>query len=222
MKYQQLVDAGIRRSELYFNLGNAYLQANQLGRAIAAYEKATALSPWDRQLRTNLDFANSRVQGEEVAANVARGSGRFEMMLRGFNSFVINTVGMGAMRWTLAIASLVFWGLMIVGLYQSRFPWKRIALLPLVILIGSGCSVVLSVTMEPAANQAIIVANRVVLRTADGEEFKEVTTLSPADGHRVEIIHQRNGWAQVKTRQGKLGWLPLSTLESLRTPQRQE
>ncbi len=42
-KYQLLVDSGIHNSRLYLNLGNAYLQSNRLGKAIANYERANCL-----------------------------------------------------------------------------------------------------------------------------------------------------------------------------------
>ena len=44
-KYQLLLDSGINNSELYCNLGNAYLQSGSLGRAIANYERAAAARP---------------------------------------------------------------------------------------------------------------------------------------------------------------------------------
>ena len=43
-KYQLVIDSGIRNSGLYTNVGNAYLQTGELGRAIASYEDAKELN----------------------------------------------------------------------------------------------------------------------------------------------------------------------------------
>ena len=42
-KYQLLADSGVHNAGLYFNLGNAYLQSDSLGRAIANYERSRKL-----------------------------------------------------------------------------------------------------------------------------------------------------------------------------------
>lgn len=38
--YGQLLDAGYRNGQLYYNLGNAHFRLNQVGRAILNYERA--------------------------------------------------------------------------------------------------------------------------------------------------------------------------------------
>ena len=60
-KYQTLVDSGVQNSQLYFNLGNAYVQSDSVGRAIANYQRAAKLRPLDFKISRNLDFALSAV-----------------------------------------------------------------------------------------------------------------------------------------------------------------
>ena len=69
-KYQLLVHAGIRNSELYRNLGN--LQSHEVGQAIANYERARRLDPNNRQLLANLEFAKSRVQSSTAEPTVSK------------------------------------------------------------------------------------------------------------------------------------------------------
>src|SRR5206468_4104202 len=54
--YEQLIQSGQRSETLYFNLGDAWFKAGQLGRAIAAWRQAEFLSPRDPALRFNLQF----------------------------------------------------------------------------------------------------------------------------------------------------------------------
>ena len=48
---------------MLFNWGNALFKSGQLGRAIAVYRRAEALSPRDPDLRANLQFARNSVTG---------------------------------------------------------------------------------------------------------------------------------------------------------------
>ena len=62
--FRQVIDgdgqlAPVRNAELYVNLGNAALQAERLGPAIAAYRRALALAPQNAQARQNLVYARS-------------------------------------------------------------------------------------------------------------------------------------------------------------------
>lgn len=48
-------------SDIYYNLGNAYYRAGQLGKAIISYERALAVDPSNSEARTNLDFVRTRI-----------------------------------------------------------------------------------------------------------------------------------------------------------------
>lgn len=56
--YQQALQAGPDADVLY-NLGNAYFKSGRIGQAVASYRRARYLTPRDRNIRTNLDFARS-------------------------------------------------------------------------------------------------------------------------------------------------------------------
>src|SRR5262249_6562621 len=45
--YEKLLRPGTASAALYFNLGNAWFKAGQIGRALAAYRQAEQLSPRD-------------------------------------------------------------------------------------------------------------------------------------------------------------------------------
>ena len=54
-QYEALIDRGYSDAALYFNLGNAYLESGDLGRAILNYLRARRLSPRDTDIRDNLE-----------------------------------------------------------------------------------------------------------------------------------------------------------------------
>ena len=58
-QYEALVDQGYYDAALYLNLGNAYFESGDLGRAILSYLRAQELSPRDSDIRDNLELAHS-------------------------------------------------------------------------------------------------------------------------------------------------------------------
>jgi tetratricopeptide (TPR) repeat protein len=214
-KYQLLVDSGIHNSELHANLGNAYLQSGELGRAIANYERAKQLDPSNRQLLTNLQFANTRVEGQPApVTNFASTSlESLTQRLRRANDAIVQFVGVQLVIWTLVIASLVFWGLLIARTAGRRFSLWPCATVPLLVLLASLTSVVLIETNATAMLNAVIVANDISLHAGDGEQFDEVVSVDAAQGHRVETLGQRGNWTQVRTANGHTGWVHSKDVE---------
>ena len=53
---------GLESADLYYNLGNAYFKSDDYARAILYYERALKLSPSDKDIRHNLEFARSFCQ----------------------------------------------------------------------------------------------------------------------------------------------------------------
>ena len=57
--YQELLQKGVS-VELYYNLGNAYYRSDNITQAVLAYERAHMLSPGDKDINFNLQFARSK------------------------------------------------------------------------------------------------------------------------------------------------------------------
>ena len=52
--WEELADAGVEDSHLWYNLGNAYFQQEEIGMAILSYRRALRLAPRDAEIRDNL------------------------------------------------------------------------------------------------------------------------------------------------------------------------
>ena len=68
--YEQVGALGVISADLFYNLGNAYLKAGQLGPSIYNYEKALELDPSQDDVRFNLGVARdaARKKGEDRLA----------------------------------------------------------------------------------------------------------------------------------------------------------
>ena len=63
---EKMLQTGGWSPALLFNAGNAEFKSGHLGKAIAAYRRATLLTPRDAELRANLAFVRNQVQGATV------------------------------------------------------------------------------------------------------------------------------------------------------------
>ncbi|MCA9008225.1 MAG: BatD family protein, partial [Planctomycetaceae bacterium] len=222
-KYQLLADSGIHNALLYRNLGNAYLQSNQLGRAIANYERASQLAPHDPQLAKNLEFAVSLVRDDDGSSDhttssaVGNPASRNSIIqtLRDYNTIIVRSIGLRTTVGVLILSSLLFWGVHIARVFGYRFAVWRYSIMPLILLMISLSSAILTSAQPRSENRGIIVTDNLLLRTGDGDQFDAVVALDSAQGRRVQILVQRGNWLQVRTRHGHVGWLPSRDVESL-------
>ncbi len=60
--FKAAADSGIKNAGLFYNIGNAFFKAHDLGHAILWYERAERLNPRDPDIRYNLKYAASLVK----------------------------------------------------------------------------------------------------------------------------------------------------------------
>ena len=76
-QYEALIGLGYQDAAVYYNLGNAYMEDGDLGRAILNYLRAEELSPRDPDIMANLALARSRTvdqlqaEGDSLVASAA-------------------------------------------------------------------------------------------------------------------------------------------------------
>ena len=57
LRYERLVQSGLRNGEIYYNLGNTYFKLGMLGKAILHYRLAELYQPRNEDLQANLKYA---------------------------------------------------------------------------------------------------------------------------------------------------------------------
>ena len=209
-QYEALVARGYGDASVYFNLGNAYLESGDLGRAILSYLRARELSPRASDIRTNLDLARSMTV-DRVAAE--RGS-------------LIESVSFFGRQWAtpseLGAAALLIWtvcGLAIGALLVWRdLPLRRsIRALAALMTVAASTSFLLLVSMilaNPYDNTGIVTAVAVEVVSGPGPQYSEEFTLH--NGAQVRLTDSRHGWWKVALPGGELqGWMPAHAIETV-------
>jgi len=191
--YEQILKSGRAAAPLYFNLGNAFFKARQIGRAINAYEKAEALSPRDPDILANLRFARNQVQGPTFIST------RSQQWLQKLS---LN-------EWTVATCAMVWICLLLLAARFLR-PSLWLALRGWAVAAGA-CAVLGAVLLGLDYYQAkvqptaVITASSATLHQAPLTESPGPVTLS--DGAEVKVLDRKNEWLQVSTDNRRIGWV---------------
>ena len=209
-QYEALVARGYGDASVYFNLGNAYLESGDLGRAILNHLRARELAPRDSDIRNNLDLARSMTVDRVTAE---RGS-------------LIESVSFFGRRWAtpseLGVAALILWtatGLAIgVLLVWRNFTLRRlIRALSAILTLVTLASFLLLLSMalaNPYDNTGIVTAEDVDVVSGPGPQYSEEFTLY--NGAQVRLTDSRHGWWRIALPGGELqGWVPAHAIEKV-------
>ena len=209
-QYEALVGLGYNDASVHYNLGNAYLESGDLGRAVLNYLRAEELSPRDPDIIANLDLARSRTvdqlqaEGDSLVASVAD-FGRFWATATEF-----------------ALASLFLWAVMglSVSVLILRPAIRRRAILSggaVIAFVAMLVPLVLLLSMlysNPYENTGVVTARTVEVLSGPGPQYGEEFALH--SGAQVRLVDSRHGWLQVALPGGELeGWLPSHAIEAV-------
>ena len=200
-RYETLVgEFGIRNSKLHYNLGNAYFQLGDTGRAILNYLLAQRLDPGDANVTRNLEFARaSRTDMLDSSA----GSPALETLL--FWHFELSSA---ARLRLFAAAWIAFWGLLL--LRRAGREW-----VPREIALGAGAvgalmlsSLAWDLLAESRTVPGVVVAAETVARQGDGRSYAPAFEDPLHAGVEFRVLEERPGWHRVELPDGRSCWLP--------------
>lgn len=207
--YETMLAAGIEDGTLYYNLGNAYFKAGEIGLAILSYERALVLMPGDEDTRMNLAYANELVAGdvEEVTLPFAiRWAVDFYRSLR---PDVLATL--------LSVVFVVGGVALSLVLYDAWPRWRMPARATLVVCVtlalGAGGALAAKVRARANRVEAIVLTENAYVRSGPGDASPRLAELH--EGLKVRVLSERGGWYQVRLANGLTGWLRTSEIETI-------
>jgi tetratricopeptide (TPR) repeat protein len=206
--YQQLADAGFDNPDLFLNLGNAHLLADELPQAILAYQRGLRRHPLHPELWENLDAARDMVAYPDDAWRLHPEGDQWPPWLpRPSPAFLLDTaLALYALAWV-AVAAWLVW---------RRLPAIIVAgLLLLAATASAGWWGYLDYRVAQADQHPLVVValNGVTLRTGNGPLYPQHARLPTVNrGMEARLVTVRGGWVQVRFPGGDLGWLPRSAV----------
>ena len=209
-QYEALIDKGYEDTAIYHNLGNAYFENGDLGRAILSYLRAEEMSPRDPDIRANLDLARSmtvdRIEAERDS--------------------LVESVSYLGRRWVtpgeLGAVALLLWA--VSGLAIAAVLVWRAILLSAAMRTGVGVtsaatllSFLLLLSMlysNPYDNTGVVTAETAEVLSGPGPQYGEEFTLH--SGAQVGLLDSRHGWLRVALPGGELqGWARSHAIEAV-------
>jgi len=191
--YQKLIQPGAASPALYFNLGNAWFKAGQIGRALAAYHQAEQLAPRDPDIRANLQFARNQAQAPTFSP------GRWQLALR---KLTLN-------EWTMLASAAVWLWFLLLAVLQWRTAWKRSfrkLLLGFGVMVVTLCACVAAAIYEKRFGQiAIVIARDAVVRHGPLDESQNAFAVH--DGAELRVLDRKDDWLLVTTDPRRTGWI---------------
>ncbi|HTU23592.1 MAG TPA: tetratricopeptide repeat protein [Gemmataceae bacterium] len=201
--FDELRRRGVRNAALYRDLGNAYLLADDLPRALLSYHRGLRLSPNDRALRESLATARERViYSPSGDLGRPRSDDRPPwlphlpsawLMLAAIPCYVLGCVSLT--RWRMVRRG----GLLVGG---------ALALLLAGILAG-WLMIRAEEQREREAHPLVVIArDGVQLRRGNGEAFPTRYETPVNRGVEGRLRFERGGWVQIELSDGEIGWAP--------------
>lgn len=209
--YELVFEQGYSSTQLYYNLGNAYLQLNKLPEAILNYERAKRLSPRDKDLNDNLNMAYSMIQDRiETVPDIFYV--KWWKSLR--NAFSLQS-------WTYACIGL--FGLLIccAGFFilSQIIVVRRISfwagILFFLLLLPSFFMAYSRYNIQTKKLEAIVFAPTITAKHNPGEKSADVFVIH--EGTKVFILEELEDsvWCNVRIANGSTGWIPVEGLEKI-------
>ena len=197
--FTSLIASGIENGKLYYNLGNANLEAGHLGYAILNYRRAENLIGNDPQLQANLRYARS------LCRNQIRSSGERELMRTLF--FWHYTSSINA-RYLVAVGSFVaFWGLLVLAAFIRQPGLKYAAIVMLVLWLSTGASIAIETIQASTTQSGVTIQDNITVRKGNGEGYDPQFKESLHEGVEFRIIDVRNEWYKIELADGNTGWI---------------
>ncbi len=197
-----------KTAELYYNLGNSYYRANNIPKAILAYERALKIAPNDVDIRYNLKIAQSK-----TIDNIEQKS-EFFFMIWGrdlVNIFTCNT-------WAIIsiIAMFIALSSIIIYFMASSIKFRKIgffiSLIAIFIFIISTLFAIIQNNKCNDRSGAIVISSIAYLRlTPDPNGHPKLTI---HEGTQLTITDKTiKGWYEVELSNGQKGWIAVKSVE---------
>ena len=201
--YVRLVESGFKNGHVYYNLGNAYLRLDDLGRAILFYERARLFIPRDADLNFNLRYAQDQTQDEiPVSQSVIRQS-----------FFWLNDLTFPEVFWSFAVLNFAFFSTLIIRLFK-RAEWTYYLFLILLIFTAiAAFSLGIKWYQFNTDDRAVILDAEVSLLS--GPDSRDTVLFKLHEGTIVHNERSEDGWALVHLSDEKRGWVQSKSVEKI-------
>jgi tetratricopeptide (TPR) repeat protein len=193
--YEELLGAGHVSPAIYFNAGNAWFKAGQVGRAIYDYRHAEQLAPRDPDIRANLGIARAKA-GTSLAALPGSRWTRW-----------VGRVTLNEWAWAASSAAALFFLVLTARQISPAFGKSSgglagvLAAAALWLLLCLG----LAIDQQMLEKSSIVIVPEAVARW--GPDAEEKSAFTAHDGAEMVVLGRIGNWLKVSGDNRQIGWL---------------
>ncbi len=197
--YNKLIEKGFINPQIYYNLGDSYFKAGDLGHAIWSFRKALLLDPGFKPASSNLDYVRT-FNTDQIAAKQ--------------HGFVIDIwdalSGLLSANGYLLLLMLGWWALAGILIFKIirpyNFSWLYYLLIvPAILIIFSGTSAARRINEDRLTHWGVLIQETADIREGPGEEFNRVEVAH--EGLELKILGARENSYLIELGNGLKGWV---------------
>lgn len=214
--YKNIEENGFISEDLFANMGNAFLNDNQIGPAILYYEKALLLNPGNKQAKQNLTLAK-----EQIINPVTHIPDFF--LVTAWRNMVSQ---FGVQIWLGIHLFLLMLVLILAAIYWTHFSpelsarlrshWSSIAIMIGLVVLSVICLLASLHRKDQlyGVNYGVVMEEGIPLQDGPDERSNEVTVLS--EGLKARILDQIDNWYMVQLDDKDEGWVEKDKIELIK------
>lgn len=186
--YRQIEADGFINGALLYNMGNAYMQADRRGHAIAAYRQARRYRPRDPFLEANLKYA----LGMDTPLEGRRSILDHLIFWKGWLSYPEKysaTLGAAAITLLLALIAL---------LRKRKVVWKRLRWIMLIATLLLAFSAGYDTYFYEYSRYGVITDDDVVARKGSSENFEPALMDALSQGTEFRVMEVQGDWLLIR------------------------
>lgn len=207
--WESILESGEHSAALYYNLGNAYFKAEQIGPSIYYYEKALQLAPNDSEIKNNLAIAQSRTIDaiEPVPENF------FSTWLKK----IADIFTFDGWAWVTVFFVLSFTVLFLLYYYSSLSSKKRLLFaLSFIALFFAIASLSFAfITYDKIENEHTVIVFAQSTQVRSEPLNRSEVSFVLHEGTKVTITEEEDEWSRILLADGKEGWILKKDLKEL-------
>ncbi|MCD6175553.1 MAG: hypothetical protein J7K65_07300 [Planctomycetes bacterium] len=205
--YEKIIQTGgVHNARLYYNLANSYLLTDDLGRAILNYRRAQRLDSSNPDIHKNLSFARSKRIDQFTVPTQEKILERLFFWHYDFSIKIRFLIG------GICLSILCIW--LILGAWIVKWPATiPVCSIMMLLLIGMIASVAIEQHTWSTHHSGVIVAEAVIARQGDSDNYPESFSEPLHTGVEFEVIEQRPDWLYIKLSSDQDTWIPACSVE---------